>query len=206
MGVVGRVTIAAVLGAVLTVGQCWLLAMQAVPTTFTAPVVPGATYPWPAPVPANWPACEESVRWWGIGMRREQASEQNAYSSRVPQFFVTRDVLGWPMGAMESVRCEYLPLSGAGAIRVEDVSIGSGIRVHRGSGPGAFESFLPMRPMAMGFTVNVLLYTLVAFGVLSLVARWRASRRKRDGECAACGYELAGLRTCAECGKVNEPR
>ena len=97
-------------------------------------------------------------------------------------------------------------MTGAGAIRAEAVGIDSGIRVPRGSGPAAFESFLPLRPLAAGFVVNTLLHTLVAFGVLSLVARWRASRRRRVGECAACGYELAGLHTCAECGKVNEPR
>jgi hypothetical protein len=107
---------------------------------------------------------------------------------------------------MESVRREYLPLNGAGVIRVEDVGLESGIRVRRGSGPAAFESFLPLRPLPVGFTVNVLLHTLVVFGVLSILARWRASLRRRVGLCAACGYELAGLRTCAECGKVNEPR
>ena len=190
----------------MTVGQCWLLALQAVPPTFTVPVAPGATYSWPAPVPSTWPVCKESVRWRGVGMEREQASEQNASSSRIPEYFVTRDVLGWPIGTMESVRREYLPLSGANAIRVEAVGLDSGIRVRRGSGPAAFDSFLPLRPLAVGFTVNVLLHTLVVFGVLSLVAKWRASRRRRVGECAACGYELAGLRTCAECGKVNEPR
>ena len=206
MGMIGRITVAAVLGAVITVGQSWLLALQAVPTTFTVPVVPGATYSWPAPVPSTWPVCKESSRWRGIGMEREQASDQNALSSRVSQYFVMRDVLGWPIGTMESVRREYLPLSGAGAIRVEAVAFGSGIRVPRGSGPAAFDSFLPLRPLAVGFTVNALLYTMVAFWVLSIIARWRASRRRRVGQCAACGYELAGLRTCAECGKVNEPR
>lgn len=206
MGMVGRIVAAALIGTVMTVGQCWLLAMQSVPTTFAAPVVPGATYQWPAPVPANWPACRENVRWRGVGMEREQASEQNAISSRLPVYFVTRDVLGWPIGTMESVRREYLPLSGAGAIRVEAVEFGSGIRVHRGSGPAAFDSFLPLRPLPVGFTANVLLHTLVVFGVLSILARWRASLRRRVGQCAACGYELAGLRTCAECGKVNEPR
>ena len=150
MGMIGRITVAAVLGAVITVGQCWLLALQAVPTTFTVPVVPGATYSWPAPVPATWPACKESIRWRGIGMKREQASDQNTLSSRLAEYFVTRDVLGRPMGAMESVRREYLPLSGAGVIRVEDVGLESGIRMRRGSGPSAFESFLPLRPLGWG--------------------------------------------------------
>lgn len=206
MGLIGRIAAATLVGTVMTVGQCWLLALQAVPTTLTVPFVPGATYQWPAPVPANWPACREYVRWRGVGMEREQASEQMALSSRLPVYSVTRDVVGWPMGAMESVRREYLPLSGAGVIRVEGVGFGSGIRVRRGSGPAAFESFLPLRPLAVGFAFNALLYTMVAFGVLTMVARWRASRRRHVGQCAACGYELAGLRTCAECGKVNEPR
>lgn len=61
---------------------------------------------------------------------------------------------------------------------------------------------LPLRPVWPGFAVNAALYAGVCWVLLAtpgFVVRWR---RRRNGRCPACGYDLAGLDRCSECGGV----
>ncbi len=59
---------------------------------------------------------------------------------------------------------------------------------------------LPLRPEFPGFVVNSLFYGGLALAAVvaprSLRRRWRVRR----GRCVGCGYELAGLVVCPECG------
>ena len=55
---------------------------------------------------------------------------------------------------------------------------------------------------------NVFLWTVPIFLVLRCVPVARAViawRRKRRGQCIACGYDLAGLAKCSECGMEKPP-
>ncbi len=59
---------------------------------------------------------------------------------------------------------------------------------------------LPLRPMWGGFVVNTVFYGALLL-VAVVVARWvRRRGRARRGLCIGCGYELAGLGVCPECG------
>lgn len=43
--------------------------------------------------------------------------------------------------------------------------------------------------------------------VVFIVIAWRHRRRIiPPGHCASCGYELAGLKTCPECGRQTQPQ
>ncbi len=63
-----------------------------------------------------------------------------------------------------------------------------------------YSSFLPATPVWPGLALNTLFYA--AWWSLPLVVapallRWRRDRR---GGCTKCGYDLAGLSVCPECG------
>lgn len=63
------------------------------------------------------------------------------------------------------------------------------------------ESFrLPLRPIWPGFAVNAVFYAGVCWLLLAAPGDIRRWRRRRRGACAACGYDLAGLEACPECG------
>jgi len=69
---------------------------------------------------------------------------------------------------------------------------------------GGREYYLPYRPIVPGFLANTGIWTgawmLVLAPVVLLAAWWRRARRRKRGACPGCGYELAGLSGCPECG------
>ncbi len=63
-------------------------------------------------------------------------------------------------------------------------------------------SVIPVWPIWWGLLANAALYGSVAAACL-MAPRWvRRSMRRRRGQCVRCGYDLAGLRVCPECGPV----
>ncbi|MEZ6241931.1 MAG: hypothetical protein R3B57_02710 [Phycisphaerales bacterium] len=62
------------------------------------------------------------------------------------------------------------------------------------------QMLLPLRPIWPGFAIDAVFYAGVCWVMLAapgVVVRWR---RRRRGRCPACGYDLAGLDACPECG------
>lgn len=59
---------------------------------------------------------------------------------------------------------------------------------------------LPLRPVWPGFLNNTLVYAGACWILLAAPGGVRRWRRKRNGQCAACGYDLKDLDTCPECG------
>lgn len=59
---------------------------------------------------------------------------------------------------------------------------------------------IPIRPMWPGFLVNSLFWGLLTGAVFFVPGVIRRSVRR--GRCVGCGYELAGLGRCPECGEV----
>lgn len=62
---------------------------------------------------------------------------------------------------------------------------------------------LPLRPICMGFAIDVAFYAALAWIGLYGVRTVVHSRRKRRGCCDECGYDLKGTSTgmsCPECG------
>lgn len=71
---------------------------------------------------------------------------------------------------------------------------------------------VPLRPVWPGLLLNWLAWTAFVWLLWRLVGdrvRMRRAKRRRDrierGVCVACGYDLAGLGTCPECGAVTPP-
>jgi hypothetical protein len=58
---------------------------------------------------------------------------------------------------------------------------------------------LPIDPVFPGFLLNTLIYAALPAAVMT-ASHLRASRRRRQSRCPACGYPLTGLPTCPECG------
>jgi hypothetical protein len=59
---------------------------------------------------------------------------------------------------------------------------------------------LPLLPIWLGFVIDVGAFGVLAWiFILSLIGIRRRLRR-RDNRCVACGYRLAGLDVCPECG------
>ncbi len=67
-------------------------------------------------------------------------------------------------------------------------------------------AILPLRPVLPGFIVNTLFYTALVFAPVVGARVVRRHRRAKRGRCIACGYELADLTACPECGVPSSPR
>ena len=102
--------------------------------------------------------------------------------------------LGFPFHAVSSI-IEYQ--GNRGTQDPQSVAIPAWVRSHLGID---LDTHLPLRPRPLAFIANVLIYTVV---LLTLHAMWcegRSRRRMRRGRCAACGYDIAGVERCPECG------
>ncbi len=65
------------------------------------------------------------------------------------------------------------------------------------------DGVLPYQPMLLGFTLNTLIYGAFALPLTLLPSAIRRRRRARKGLCTTCGYDIAGLATCPECGSAS---
>lgn len=65
---------------------------------------------------------------------------------------------------------------------------------------GVHSGFLPYWPIWEGVIANSFVYGSVTLVVWLAILRWRAANRERVGRCRVCGYDLAGLGVCPECG------
>lgn len=65
---------------------------------------------------------------------------------------------------------------------------------------------LPLLPRPLGFLINALAYAVI-FGIALLSMKLLIRHlRIRRGKCASCGYNLADLKICPECGLPAKPR
>lgn len=89
--------------------------------------------------------------------------------------------------------------------RVMLVSWSRGLLVFQGSRSAPRGTvWLPVVPSGLGFVGNTLVYACAAWGIGWLVGwcpgKLRARSRRRGGRCVGCGYQLAGMAVCSECG------
>ncbi len=64
----------------------------------------------------------------------------------------------------------------------------------------------PIRPSLPGFLINTLFYALLAWLPFGATGFTRRTLRRRAGRCVGCGYELAALLSCPECGRPRAER
>jgi hypothetical protein len=59
---------------------------------------------------------------------------------------------------------------------------------------------VPIAPVPLAFLANTLLYAAILAGIFFAPQVIRRHLRRRHGRCTTCGYQLAGIATCPECG------
>lgn len=64
---------------------------------------------------------------------------------------------------------------------------------------------IPIAPIATGFAVNTILYSLMLACPWLLWACIRRNRYARGGRCVRCGYDITGVDVCPECGTPVDP-
>lgn len=62
---------------------------------------------------------------------------------------------------------------------------------------------LAMQPLPIGFALNTLVYAAALWGVRFGPGHIRRFRRRRRGLCVNCGYDIAGMQRCPECGELD---
>jgi len=220
------------LGVVITVLVAWGIELfdRRTPRVLCAAV--GASYEpfggWMAPVPDDWPGQPEQTalcvqgglfdvingafRWrHGTRTRFRQGMGQGfllkaggvSFKGDDPHI-LDRVIVGWPVATMtrrgpEDARAP--PASGVARVWFR------GIEVPVREYPAATEMRrLPVRPIWGPFVLSAIGWGLVVaapYWVWKGGRAWRARARVKRGRCAWCGYELAGLEQCPECGKVG---
>lgn len=123
----------------------------------------------------------------------------NAVQSHEAYTFAVELVSGWPMPA---IRGEWRGMYSDYYLEPEVLSKHAFIMPSGRPIP----IILGYEPLWPGFLVNVLVLGAPVYGFWWL-GRWsivaaKKSRRRRNGLCAECGYELGMLDTCPECGEA----
>lgn len=62
---------------------------------------------------------------------------------------------------------------------------------------------MAFRPIWLGLTANTAIYAGLTWMVFFGVNTVRRSSRRREGRCVWCGYQLAGFKSCPECGSTS---
>jgi len=212
-----RIGVCVVVGVVVNVLVAWGLNLDRQLPGNTVRFSSLSTSPgdkWPVRVPSSWPEAPETIgRLVSSDLGRNV--EIWAYAKQEDGREVSVHVLrsGWPAKAVERTSWSSFspwnllnPSSTAGLCFPREGVPSSiwhvGLKIDLDLAGWSFRGrTVPLHPVWPGFAVNTLAYGAVAWGVLfapGVVKRWR---RRRRGACVGCGYELAGLVRCPECGK-----
>jgi hypothetical protein len=212
------VVVSILLGVVINVVVAWGLAafISVRPPARQAP--PPQPLRWPRHVPEGWPE-PSSVsigKWWccttiqATGHTLLDDPEALNVQPPAEQLSCHLDVCqwGWPMRAMEIQwpHSQKMLVSIWLFRRPTEASLRSGLPVSTTLTRSSERTHLPLMPVWPGFAVNTLLYGAFAGLVLFAPGATRRMLRHRRGACIACGYDLAGLGQCPECGKHAEAR
>jgi len=163
---------------------------------------------WPEPPPADWPAQPDLAnRISGVwGARVESAAhnldklaETRQQDPTVIVHWMSRWEFGVPFRSMSRVAMSTQ--SGRTITPTPLPTWQTGLqtppRFHNGL---AAREFLPIRPIWWGLLANWLIFGGLVWGGAAAIRQLRKTRRRRRGLCEGCGYVMAGLATCPECG------
>ncbi len=120
---------------------------------------------------------------------------------RDEHFSVSIGRVGWPFHAMQS---KHAFQGGLVATPTHGNIWISGLPTPKPLRDRGFSTRLAIRPAWPGFALNTLFYAILT--ALAITATTRAFtdvrtwHRTRRGRCPACGYDIAGVTTCPECG------
>ena len=104
--------------------------------------------------------------------------------------------VGWPMLAWSAEVVEDPPpLRARGGVLVPGLGLGATI-------PNTPQRVLiPLTPILGGLIVDTVFYAVLLAAGVELYRSLRRRVRLARGRCGSCGYDLAGLDKCPECGK-----
>ncbi len=142
---------------------------------------------WPTRVPDSWPPPASSHR--STAVFGDSGIWQSAPDDYFGMVIVHRE--GWPWRAVHEWTLAGLHLPARethGLLLV---------------GAGKWQYAVPIYPLWPGFALNTIFYALFAWGLWQVPPAIRRRRRRRNGLCVRCGYDLKGLppgSNCPECG------
>lgn len=215
-----RIPLYVVAGVALTYLTAWAVLWTAQLRSVRGPV-PGAwaagnPYGWPEP-PQSKRAAATGARWAGDSLRAENdngtirmmADPESSFTQVVTLDSSLLEV-GWPMLALRTRAWNLFNSPGAPAVPTPAALTAweAGWEVPLKSLPPSSigERRLPLHPLWAGFAANAAFYTLVA-AAASHIPMWvRWALRRRCGLCTGCGYPIAAIPVCSECGRAVRPR
>ncbi len=108
------------------------------------------------------------------------------------------DARGWPWRSLWCTRSQYI----IGQDDPNRDSSSGGIVTPLPEWKFVGARILPLRPIAIGFLLNTLVFAMLLWGLLRGAASSRDAIRHKHGRCLACGYDLQGTdhAACPECG------
>ena len=191
-----RLAIAAVclvLGAIVNVLVAWGIGAFVDPDE----VLLGEAAGWPLSAPTDWPEPQVSVTSAAFGYA-SQFTANYGTGRRGPDFVMSVRSYGWPTFSL----------------RTREAGLVTNVYTPTWSGPYceglAPPEFLNAQPVAYnrlaldplwpGFVFNTLFCGVPIWVVGVAPFALRRVVRRRRGRCVACGYDLAGLDRCPECG------
>jgi|GEM_PF-3403198 len=198
-------------GTIVSILISWLIAVYQ-PAGFNSPRYEDRrvnNLEWMLPVPDSWPVSEEGVIRTQISPGMHFLSQAvNIYDS-LPNshYFLNRLSHGWPYAALS--RYEATSSITSSPPEIHEGLLSSqrhkqGIVIRPPFTNGELR-VLPVVPTD-GFLRNVFFWGLVSLVSLSGFNLLRRQYRIRNAHCICCGYTLAGLETCPECGTSAKPR
>ncbi len=178
---------------------------------------------WPTTVPAYWPPTAMTaavLSSYGAAFLTYMAPEpepadlHTTNSMPRDRFTVWEQRYGWPLHSMvcgqgqASLALRSLSFGQSSQPPLQPVTFVD--RLYRGRAPPAwmhphnppvlFPPTFPLLPIATGSIANTLIYAAMLWPLFVVLRVLQTARRRRRGQCLACGYDLAALPKCPECG------
>lgn len=208
------VLVSLLLGAVVNIAIAWsLAAFVGVPPPPARQIPPAQPPTWPGQVSDWWPEPNEVHigRWWccttvhafAHSVRRwEDLNALTKASEAMLSCNLYIAQWGWPMRSLEFQwpHSQNMLVSIWLFKRPTEAALRTGLPVSTSITRSPERTHLPLMPVWQGFVVNSLAYSAIIAASLLAPGAARRARRRRRGQCLACGYELAGLAMCPECG------
>jgi len=207
-----RLLLLLIAGAAMNIAVCWGIAVvQAPRSTASARSIPleEAESMWVSSSARSWASNDvpigevggDRLRRWQVVMKplRPAASVRDSTIKPTDEFgVVIESQYGWPWAALRSTA----------TLRLGPQSL---IAVEHGRWIGTQDELLRRHdlralawgPMWAGFAANTGVFAVAALGLLWIPLAMRRRRRRQEGRCVRCGYDLrggVGDTKCPECG------
>jgi hypothetical protein len=163
---------------------------------------------WPEPPPAEWPVQPDSSnRVSGVWGAQVEGAAHNlnklAETRRLDPTVIVHWMSRWEYGVpFRSMSRIAMSTQAGRTITPTPLSIWrAGVRTPAWFQDGlAAREFVPIKPIWWALLANWLIFAGLVWGAAAAISALRRARRRRRGVCEGCGYAMAGLAKCPECG------